>query len=375
MNILIIGDLTSVHLQRLACMLKGNGHSLIGATLFTPSQSREAQSPFNVIIHRPLIETGNPLIKYSNLLLLSKKLNRMVDDHGIDLINIQVASFYFGFMFFLGRPKVPLVTSFWGTEVWADKNMRIRYLQRKLVKGSAIITVVTERMREKIVDDLGAEKSKVRIIKYLTLGVRSDEMTKVEINSFRKEFRVPKGTTVVTISYASAPRHRQDFILSKLSQMDITFLARENVLFVLPLTYGERGWTERLRAAIESNPLQTFIRIIDRRLTDREVAILRSLTDIFINVPLQDSLSASMLEHFQAGNVVIVGEWLPYDVLFASDLHMIKVSENDLEMLDVLVGKIIEDLEWHKAEVKKRKINTNRIIGDNNWEKVFDEAR
>ena len=55
--------------------------------------------------------------------------------------------------------------------------------------------------------------------------------------------------------------------------------------------------------------------ILSDFLTKKEVAKLRLITDIAINISISDAYSASVQEQIYAENIVITGNWLPYDYL------------------------------------------------------------
>jgi len=62
---------------------------------------------------------------------------------------------------------------------------------------------------------------------------------------------------------------------------------------------------------------------------DREIALIRKASDVFINVQVTDQFSGSMQEHLFAENVVITGDWLPYKTLDERGVFMRKVSSVD----------------------------------------------
>jgi glycosyltransferase involved in cell wall biosynthesis len=102
-------------------------------------------------------------------------------------------------------------------------------------------------------------------------------------------------------------------------------------------------------------------------MNDREVAFLRLSSDIMIQVQNTDSFSSSMREHLYAGNVVITGDWLPYETLDKKGCFMLKVSDVDL------VGEKLVYAINNLDSLKKRCQGNPEIIWElSSWENNID---
>lgn len=371
MRIMILGDLLSVHTKRLCSFLKENGHLIYGASLFKGYPENEDPDIFEEMLEEPLIDTGSPVTKYRDLFFLSRKLNGLAEKYDIDVISIQVVSFQYGFMFFLGKLKVPLISSFWGTEIWEERTPFQLRLQKMILNNSSRITAITVTMKEKIIKELEISPDRIDIVKYFILPIDSFKYSKKDVSKLFSEFDIPEGSLKVTIAYSSNSRHRHDMILEKMSKLDEELVRDNEVAFILPLTFGDDEWKEKIEGIIKEHPFSSSIHVMDRRLSDEEIVILRKNTDIFINLPTQDSLSATMFEHLQGGNVVITGDWLPYDILFESSAYLLKIGENEIGELDRIVTDIITDLDGYKKRCEKNRELIPKIINNEAWLKIF----
>jgi hypothetical protein len=55
--------------------------------------------------------------------------------------------------------------------------------------------------------------------------------------------------------------------------------------------------------------------VIEERVNDFELAEIRFVSDITINMQTTDALANSIKEAIAAQNILIVGDWLPYDYI------------------------------------------------------------
>ena len=142
---------------------------------------------------------------------------------------------------------------------------------------------------------------------------------------------------------------------------------------IFPMTYGWRGEQNRRKVKEQLASLGLDTRVLEDYLPMHELQSLRLATDIMINVPSSDQMSASMLEHLAAGSVVITGKWLPYDGLFAKGVYSIVIGK--IEDLPGALSHVLDNFEFHKEKSKAnreiilRMMNWNFIR--NNWYKAY----
>ena len=93
-------------------------------------------------------------------------------------------------------------------------------------------------------------------------------------------------------------------------------------------------------------------------MTDDDVARLRRVTDIYINIQKMDQLSGAMLESLYSGSVVITGDWLKYQVLCDEGVFLHKVD--DIDAVAQLIADCVGDLQTQKLLCA----DNTRIIGE-----------
>lgn len=149
-----------------------------------------------------------------------------------------------------------------------------------------------------------------------------DSMKHIDAAESKKHFGISPDTLVITCGYNASPNQQHIEIINALTN------ARsipERHLVVVPLTYGgNTGYKQEVREILSKSGLN--YRTIDTFLPDRDIAMWRKASDIFIQVQKTDALSGSMQESLFCGNIVITGAWLPYDVLKEKGIAFFEVS-------------------------------------------------
>ena len=103
-------------------------------------------------------------------------------------------------------------------------------------------------------------------------------------------------------------------------------------------------------------------------MSDDAVAMLRCCSNIFIQLQPTDMLSGSMLEHLAAGNIVITGKWLPYDILDELNIYMLKIER--MEQVSTILLSVIENyLEY----TRKCDLNKNIVLNNFRWKTVINK--
>lgn len=217
-----------------------------------------------------------------------------------------------------------LIVSFWGSDFYQISPIE-RYLQKRLLNKAKVITFTNKRTSEDFLRYFhGQYSKKIRIVRFglvpLEMLKNIEHETKTES---RKRLGLPEGSIIITCAYNSSPVHQHMPMLESIYK--VLHKLPGNVFFVLPMTYGGiNRYKQEIKKKLNQFGFQ--FKIFENYLSDEDTARLRKSTDILINAPQSDQFSGSMLEHIYAGNVVIAGDWLPYDLLDENKVFMLKVS-------------------------------------------------
>lgn len=165
---------------------------------------------------------------------------------------------------------------------------------------------------------------------------------------------------IVTIGYNGSVHQRHTDVLRALQAV-----GRDEIHLVVPFSYGgEHGYRERLNEALDAAGF-TYT-LIDRYVSTEKIVELRLITDIMVNIQLTDAFSASIQEHVVAGNVCVIGSWLPYVGFF---------HEKGIFVVDTSLDNLQENLERtirHYPTYKTRSENNTSILyGINSWSEAI----
>ena len=87
-------------------------------------------------------------------------------------------------------------------------------------------------------------------------------------------------------------------------------------------------------------------KLFDKRLSDEEVAALRKLCDVVVNMQITDAFSASLQGHIYAGGILLAGEWLNYPVLDDNGIFYVKVN---FDTLTETVADVLTRMDYYKS--------------------------
>lgn len=131
---------------------------------------------------------------------------------------------------------------------------------------------------------------------------------------------------ILTIGYNGAAMQNQAQVIRLLSQLPNEL--KSSLHIVLPMTYGatlERIQTVRSEA--ESSGIS--FTILESFLTNKEICVLRKVTDIFVMMEDTDGFSSSVRSHVYCQNVCLIADWLKYPMENVG-VYYLKVSWNNL---------------------------------------------
>lgn len=235
---------------------------------------------------------------------------------GYDLINIH--SLREGSMWFSRAIKVktPIIFSFWGSDLFAARESLVK-LQNVSLKKASVITMQTPEMeqvfREKFPNLIQKEVSLQRfgVLNAYLDGV-DEQLKKKNDTALREQFNLPKDKMIVTISYSANAVSNHLRILDSIDELPNELKAKIHLLF--PFSYGG---PDEYRQEVKDRVKQvgcTFY-FMDQFLDMIDLIKFRIVSDIYIHANKTDAFSNSMLEYLYSGNLCLIADWLPYQLL------------------------------------------------------------
>lgn len=250
-----------------------------------------------------------------------------------------------------------IVCSYWGSDLYRNRDDYNAFYVKKALSKATYVTIQTPEMAIDLFKTQGDFlKKKViyaqfavetEIYKLIDL-YRTDEKSLLE---FRQSLNIPSSNTVLTIGYNATEAFNHIVILEKLNLLDSD--VKDRITCVLPLTYSRKeSYLDELYEYIDS--IELNIVCLDTFLPHEDIAKLRLITNIQIQMPISDALSGSVTEVLYAGNVVLAGSWLPYGIYKRNGISIETVASIDDLGIEIL--QIIENLDKSKSMDTERRL-------------------
>ncbi len=272
-----------------------------------------------------------------------------------DVINIHFVT-YLSLPLLLKRKKTHIISTVWGTDFYKSTSNKIFTL---ILKKSHLITTSTHATLNNIksalsVDNITVANFGLEPITHIKQLL--EENMKQEIKS---QLGVKEGELTISVGYNASHKHRHLEIVNIIENINLNIPYK----YFVPLMYGDsKAYIDELKANLA--PFNSKIIYFDRYMDGNEIAKLRVATDIFINLRDTDQLSGAICEHLCARNIVITGNWLPYD-----DLDNRKVFYYKLEGFNQL-GGVLKSIVNSNNEINSNlKLNSSKIEDFTLWER------
>lgn len=267
-----------------------------------------------------------------------------------------------------------VILSVWGSDLLRSAGTLEYADQLAACERANVITVTSLEIREILLSKFGRHLApKIRLA---LLGVSLlDEIDRSGGNRdlFLESLGVSPDRVTICIGNNASPGNQHLKVVDRLSQLPERY--RSRVTLLVPLSYrpANRDYRASLCAALEKGHLSYSV--LDRALSDREVAMLRCTTDILIHLPVSDAFSAAMLETVYAGGLLITGTWLPY-----SELRRAHISFDAIASVDDLTDAVVTVLDNLDARRRAAKDNRRRVRAlvhpthtVRTWIRIYDE--
>jgi len=370
MNILILGNPASALIQHLCAELKRANNNIEIDIIAIPYRfnAEISSESFDRIFNLNKNYYSLAKIPYLKNIYFISNLRELFNQlPKYDVVSIQFAYYFYSLVINEIKNKgKKFIVTFWGSD-FNKVNFWQKAQLRKIVENADLITTANSALSKQITDRFGVEKSKFKIARFgltplnnlkklrQTLSV---DNTKSELGLLNK--------FVITIGYNANKIQQHFIIVNELKQ--IVDKLPNNYLLLFPMTYGfgnHKKHTEKLRKAL--NKYNFNYKILDSFLSNEEVAYLRLATDVMIQLQTHDQFSGSMQEHIYSENVIITGDWLPYQALKNVGTYFLEIN-NFSELND----KLLETIDNFELEKDKCKSNSEKIWELSSWERTID---
>ena len=367
---LLVGDANSVHIHGFICAMKKKDPGLIIDVFAVKLLKRKplcADKVYEIKLiswYARFFNKGTRFLSYLPFYFWHKYYLKKYDVIFIHYLT----PYYYRFVKFYKRNTTKLISVFWGSDLFRIKERDIPKV-RKIIELSDVINLTTDEMYKEYCQIFRMTDNK-EITNFMFGMSVLDDLIELEdkimdrqsfISELSSGIDITPKTKIVTIGYNGAPEQQHIKIIENLEKKEW-----EDTLFIFPITYGgTKKYHMRLEKALKESSLNWIL--ITKFLSNRQVAKLRYVTDVFIQLQPTDALSAATQEHLFAGNRVIVGSWLPYKTLIDKG-----VVYHTVNFVDEIVVKLEEVLHSGLLPSKIKEKNRKAIAEMSAWSELIE---
>lgn len=288
-------------------------------------------------------------------------LVKLLNSRDYDVINIHISRWFYILIYpFVNWSRV--VITIYGSD-FNGVSMVQSWLMKLIYRKVSKITFTNEILLDKFNQSNAYAAGKTKICRFGLDGLeyvdKNRSLCKADI---RKSIGYSENKYIVTCGYNSSIEQQHFRIIDSLKKMPPGITTR--CQFVFPLTYGDFIYRDKVKKYLSNSGLD-FI-ILENYLVRDDNAKIKLASDMMLNLLEKDSFSGSMQEFIYAGNLVIVGSWLPYNVLDDAGLTYFKIDQ-----VEEVSGKIQElmDRVLDEFEIDR---NVEIIASLSSWDCVID---
>ncbi len=254
--------------------------------------------------------------------------------------------------------KKPIKVVFWGSDIYRISKERLNKLN-VLVSKVKSVQFLTPEMKTFVSKSL-VKHNNVFIQPFGVVHFEKIRRltTDFKIAEIKNKLGLNAGKIQVVVGYNASPSQQHLTIIEEIAKVPENLKSRIELVFLM--TYGGNS-TYKDQVEIELKKSGYDFKIVTNHLTEEQICSYRIASDITLNFQTSDGFSSSIQEHFFAGNIMLLADWLPYQWLREKGLHFHSTSFHELnEKLEFL----IQNFETEKIRCLK---NTHQIEIISDW--------
>jgi hypothetical protein len=277
-----------------------------------------------------------------------------------DVINIHYSRWVYIFILKAFAHK-KLCISFYGSDFYRTQWWQ-KSLQRLLYRHADCLSFTNIKTKEAFVDYYQEYEAKCRVARF---GLKTldfiDKNRSLDKHSIRKKLGYSGNKIIITCGYNATSAQQHEKMINVLKNLPTE--QKQQIQFIVPLTYGDMLYKERVKTFLAQSDLDHIV--LEEYLYDDDNAYVKLASDIMINLLTTDSFSGSMQEFLYAGNEVITGSWLPYDVLDEQGVCYTKIDDFS-QLNDAIASCMMNKRQDHLVK------NIFIISHLSHWDNVID---
>lgn len=372
MKILLVGDGNSPFIYNYAKWLKKEKTDIIVDIFSYEAINKDFIGNYNTIYQLGkipwLFNFYSRLRRKFTHYNVKKILKRLSTYDVVHFHYISPLSFYISNWFKQNR-KEKLVFSIWGSDFFFIRK-RNEIAFKKACLNADEIVFTNEQLLNDFKNELGWNKENIRVCRF---GLEPYEFLKKLDKSkddCKKYFGFNQNKLTIAVGYNSNPAQQHQAIIKELSKLSKNEINKIQLFF--NFSYGKNeDYVNKIIEELDASDFDYII--LDKHLSDKDIAVLRNATDFMLQLPTVDQFSGTMLEYMYAGTIVLAGSWLPYALLKNRNVYYEEVS-NLNQISDKLIFLLLHYEELKIKTLQNKDILKPIISWENNiseWIKLY----
>lgn len=284
-------------------------------------------------------------------------------DNDYDVIVIHFVYFFLApHILKLKNKTKKIVSVVWGSDFYRVNSGLKKFLQDIIYKNSDAIVFTNPKTKEIFAETKKHIQTKLEVARFgLPVLDEIENLREHNCSEICKDFDLPNNKIKIMVGYNANLAHEQLLVIDQVVNFQESLLDKIHLIFLLG--YGSSESKLLIEQALTKNKNIKYT-ILEKFYDFHEVAKLRLITDILINIQPTDQFSGSMQETLYAGGWVLTGAWLPYEMLMTLEPKIILMNEK-IEVGGKLVLLIENNAKSSLDNTEKVK---NYIKRESSWE-------
>ena len=281
-----------------------------------------------------------------------------------DLIDIHFYSLIYDSI--IKKINKPVKVVFWGSDLYRVKDDRINEIKKNLQKIKTLHFLTPEMKR------FATEKGITHANSFVQpFGVVHFDLIKEIKGTFESaKAKLQKERVIMAVGYNASPNQQHIKIINEINLLPQE--VKRNIHLIFLMAYGgDKDYILSIKNLLIEKKLD--FTIIDNRLSEIDLCKIRLSVDLTINFQTTDGFSSSIQEHFYAENIMILGEWLPYNWLKDNgfNFHSVKLNNLSKTILNIL-SNLDSEKELAKQNVKKIEMISKWSSCISKWKDIYE---
>lgn len=307
----------------------------------------------NEIINDEYSQKLKKFIRYPKISMFARiyYIGRFISNNSFKTINIHlVATYYILIISLLSKHR--LILTVYGSDFYRMNRFK-RWLQKFLFQKAQTITFTNPSTQKSFLEYYKCFEDKTNVCRF---GLGTLDFIDKNRKKNRYEIKTILGYSlakiIITCGYNSTKEQQHLEIIKNITSIDEDTLNK--IQFIFPMTYGDKIYKKNIKKILEQTNLDYLV--LEDFLYEDYNAYIKLASDIMINILETDSFSGSMQEFLYANNLVITGDWLPYDLFDNSGVFYYKIGNTNQ-----LKNKLIEVLSSFDFQNENSRLSDEKI--------------